>query len=45
VPKAELAATTALVKQVMQDAPAPVLNLRVPIIAEAGHALNWADAH
>lgn len=45
VPVAELDATTALVKQVMQDAPLPALTLRVPIIAEAGHAQNWAEAH
>ena len=45
VPKAELDATTALVKHVMQDAPKPALTLRVPIIAEAGHASNWAEAH
>jgi hypothetical protein len=29
----------------MQDAPLPAVNLRVPIIAEAGHATSWADAH
>jgi DNA polymerase-1 len=45
VPVKELAATEALVKQVMQDAPNPAVTLQVPIIAEAGHALNWAEAH
>jgi DNA polymerase-1 len=45
VPKKELEKTTALVKQVMQDAPLPAVKLQVPIIAEAGHALNWAEAH
>jgi DNA polymerase-1 len=45
VPTKELDATAALVKQVMQDAPLPAVVLRVPIIAEAGHAANWADAH
>ncbi|HUY68451.1 MAG TPA: DNA polymerase, partial [Alphaproteobacteria bacterium] len=45
VPKKELEKTTALVKQVMQDAPLPAVTLKVPIIAEAGHAANWAEAH
>ncbi|HEU0118683.1 MAG TPA: DNA polymerase I [Alphaproteobacteria bacterium] len=45
VPVKELAATEALVKQVMQDAPLPAITLKVPIVAEAGHALNWAAAH
>jgi DNA polymerase-1 len=45
VPKAELQATEALVKQVMQDAPLPALKLQVPLVAEAGHAANWAEAH
>lgn len=45
VPVGELEATTALVKQVMQNAPAPALTLRVPLTAEAGHAKNWAQAH
>ena len=45
VPKSELEATITLVKRVMQDAPLPAVQLKVPIIAEAGHALNWAEAH
>lgn len=45
VPKAELESTEALVKQVMQDAPVPALKLQVPLVAEAGHAANWAEAH
>jgi len=45
VPQDELAVTAKLVKQVMQDAPLPALHLKVPIIAEAGHAANWAEAH
>ena len=35
----------ALVKKVMQDAPLPAVQLKVPIIAEVGHAANWAQAH
>ncbi len=45
VPVTELDATTKLVKQIMQDAPLPAVKLNVPIIAEAGHARNWAEAH
>ncbi|MDD3029666.1 MAG: DNA polymerase I [Alphaproteobacteria bacterium] len=45
VPKAELDATIPCVRSVMENAPAPVVTLRVPLVAEAGHADNWADAH
>ena len=45
VPFAELTATTALVTEVMQDSHNPAVTLDVPIIAESGHAANWAEAH
>ncbi len=45
VPLAELDATTALVKQIMENAPLPAVKLRVPLVADAGHADNWAEAH
>jgi DNA polymerase-1 len=45
VPAAEMETTAALVKTVMQNAPLPSLKLRVPLVAEAGHAKNWAEAH
>ena len=45
VPHAELDATSALVREIMQNAPAPAVKLSVPLIAEAGHAANWAAAH
>lgn len=45
VPESEAAATAALAKQVMAEAPLPVLNLAVPLVAEAGQGPNWADAH
>lgn len=45
VPATEAAATAELVKQIMADAPLPVLNLAVPLLAEAGQGPNWAEAH
>ena len=45
VPVSELDATTILVKKVMENAPMPAIELRVPLIAESGHAGNWAEAH
>lgn len=45
VPKTEIEATSSLVKKVMQEAPLPAITLKVPLVAEAGHALNWAEAH
>jgi DNA polymerase-1 len=45
VPKSELEATIPIVKKIMQDAPLPAIKLNVPLVAEAGHALNWAEAH
>lgn len=41
VPDSELDATTALVKNVMENA----ARLNVPLEAEAGSAANWSDAH
>ncbi|HZH25819.1 MAG TPA: DNA polymerase I [Azospirillaceae bacterium] len=41
VPEAEVEATTAVVRAVMEGA----ANLSVPLLAEAGAADNWADAH
>jgi DNA polymerase-1 len=45
VPVAELEKTTEVVRRIMEGAPAPALTLRVPLVAEAGHAPNWAQAH
>ncbi|WP_445679645.1 DNA polymerase I [Radicibacter daui] len=45
VPDAELEATSALVRQVMEGAAAPALTLSVPLVAEAGAGTSWADAH
>jgi DNA polymerase I len=45
VPIKELEATSALVRKIMEEAPLPAVKLRVPLVAEAGHAQNWASAH
>lgn len=45
VPEKEIEATAALVKKVMENAPNPALTLKVPLIAEAGWAKDWAQAH
>ncbi len=45
VPQPELESAIKTVTEVMQSAPLPVLSLRVPLIAEAGHGHTWADAH
>ncbi|MQP64237.1 DNA polymerase I [Niveispirillum sp. SYP-B3756] len=41
VPEAEITATAALVKQVMETA----TDIGVPLVAEAGHGKSWAEAH
>ncbi len=45
VPEAEVEATAALVKKVMEGAPLPAIELAVPLIADTGIGDNWADAH
>jgi len=45
VPHAEIAETAELVRQVMERAPLPAVRLLVPLVAEAGWARNWAEAH
>ncbi len=45
VPEAEVEETSALVREVMENACAPVLELPVPLVAEAGVGESWADAH
>ena len=44
-PKSEAEATKELITSVMENAADPVLILAVPIVAEAGIADSWADAH
>jgi DNA polymerase-1 len=45
VPDAEVEATAALVKKVMEGATRPALELSVPLIADTGIGTNWAEAH
>jgi DNA polymerase-1 len=41
----EVARTLPLVKQIMEDAPHPAVNLHVPLQVEARAAANWDEAH
>ena len=41
----ELEETTSIAKAVMENACAPVLELSVPLVADAGTGPNWAEAH
>jgi len=45
VPESELEETQARVKQIMENACAPVVELSVPLVAEAGIGNSWATAH
>lgn len=45
VPDAEVEATSAVVKKVMEGAAAPALHLSVPLVADVGVGENWAEAH
>jgi DNA polymerase I len=45
VPEAEVQATIAAVKTVMENAPVPAVELSVPLVVEAGVGANWAEAH
>ncbi len=45
VPKADVEETIAVVRDVMQGAAMPVVQLDVPLVVDAGQGLNWAEAH
>lgn len=45
VPEAQIEETTAVVREVMENACNPVLRLSVPLVADAGTGSNWAEAH
>ena len=44
-PEAEIEATAALVKEVMEGACAPRCELSVPLVVETGWARSWDQAH
>ena len=45
VPEAELDETSAVVRQVMEGAAVPAVELSVPLVADAGIGDTWAEAH
>jgi len=45
VPVKEVEETSALVREVMENACAPAVELSVPLVADAGTGANWAEAH
>ena len=45
VPKKEVEETSALVREVMEQACAPAVEISVPLVADAGTGANWAEAH
>ena len=45
VPDAELEETSETVRGVMENACAPILELSVPLVADAGKGASWAEAH
>ncbi len=45
VPDAEVDATIAVARKVMEGAAAPAVNLAVPLVADAGVGNNWDKAH
>jgi len=45
VPKDEVEDTSALVREIMEKACAPAVEISVPLVADAGTGANWAEAH
>jgi DNA polymerase-1 len=45
VPEGEAAGTIERIKSIMTDAPAPAIELKVPLVVEATAASNWSAAH
>lgn len=44
-PKSDADAAIAMIRQVMEDAAKPALDLNVPLIAEASQGASWDEAH
>jgi DNA polymerase-1 len=45
VPEAEIEKTSAVVREVMEGACRPAIDLSVPLTVDAGIGDNWAEAH
>ena len=45
VPECEVGETVQIARAVMEAAPTPALDLRVPLVCDAGVGDNWAQAH
>jgi DNA polymerase-1 len=45
VPEKQLDETSAVVRQVMEGAASPAVQLSVPLVADAGTGATWAEAH
>ncbi|MBO6825371.1 MAG: DNA polymerase I [Sneathiella sp.] len=45
VPESETDATAAVIKEVMENAAAPAIEMAVPLIVDAGIGDNWGEAH
>ena len=45
VPDDEVEAAIPVIRQVMETAPQPMVELKVPLIADAAAASNWEEAH
>ncbi|MBT5914647.1 MAG: DNA polymerase I [Rhodospirillaceae bacterium] len=45
VPNTELQDTTKTLRRAMEEAAMPAVKISVPLVAEAGTGLNWAEAH
>ncbi|MEQ8355635.1 MAG: DNA polymerase I [Kiloniellaceae bacterium] len=45
VPEGEVEETSALVREIMENACAPAVELSIPLVADAGTGANWAEAH
>ena len=45
VPVAEAAESSRVAREIMENAHLPARQISVPLIADAGTALNWAEAH
>ncbi|NQW10487.1 MAG: DNA polymerase I [Alphaproteobacteria bacterium] len=45
LPEDEVEATSRLIREVMEGAAAPAINLSVPLVADAGWGASWSEAH